>query len=259
MAQRVVRSARVGQREAGPRPEGRGAAERAAAGGPRRAPEEASAGGAREGRGMHPAPAGVRARAGGLRLVAVVRRDPAAGRPAVQSGEARVPTASCRDGRTCAHPMDTSELKSDASAALAAGDFARAGTLYASYCAATPADTQSLLRMGDAWARAVDRPRAISAYLAAAQGFAADGFLARAIAASKLVLELEPGHQRMQRILADLYTQRGVGPGVRPRAVPPPPARAPPPEAAPLPASRTAEDDAPELVVTEFVLDTPSP
>jgi CRP-like cAMP-binding protein len=151
--------------------------------------------------------------------------------------------------------MDASELKSDASAALAAGDFARAGTLYASYCAAAPADIQSLLRMGDAWARAGDRPRAVDAYLAAAQGFAADGFLARAIAASKLVLELEPGHKRMQRILADLYAQRGVGPGVgrRPREVSKP---SPPPAPAPAP---PAEDDTPELVVTEFVLETALP
>jgi CRP-like cAMP-binding protein len=162
--------------------------------------------------------------------------------------------------------METSELKSDASAALAAGDFAKAGALFASYCAAAPTDRQSLLRMGDAWARAGERGRAVDAYLAAAQGFAADGFLARAIAASKLVLELEPGHQRMQRILADLYTQRGVGPGVnrRPRETPPP-AKAEPvvqvPVAPPVPtavAAPVAEEEAPELVVTEFVLDTPS-
>ena len=116
--------------------------------------------------------------------------------------------------------------------------------------------------MGDAWARAGERARAIDAYLAAAQGFAADGFLARAIAASKLVLELEPGHQRMQRILADLYAQRGVGPGVgrRPRAVapappPPPPAPAAPEPLPPAPGA-AAEEEAAELVVTEFLLDT---
>jgi CRP-like cAMP-binding protein len=160
--------------------------------------------------------------------------------------------------------MDTAQLKSDASAALAAGDFTRAGNLFASYCAMAPGDRQSFLRMGDAWARAGERPRAIDAYLAAAQGFAADGFLARAIAASKLVLELEPGHQRMQRILADLYARRGVGPGVgrRPRpAVPEPPA--PPPSEAgvpspPAPTRASTQDESPELVVTEFVLDMPS-
>ncbi len=153
--------------------------------------------------------------------------------------------------------MDNAQLKSDASAALAAGDFSRAGNLFASYCAAAPTDRQSLLRMGDAWARAGERARAIDAYLAAAQGFAADGFLARAIAASKLVLELEPGHQRMQRILADLYARRGVGPGVgrRPRETPAPP---PEPVAPSPPPKPQAEEEAPELVVTEFVLDSPS-
>lgn len=160
--------------------------------------------------------------------------------------------------------MDTAQLKSDASAALAAGNFTRAGNLFASYCAAAPGDRQSFLRMGDAWARAGDRPRAIDAYLAAAQGFAADGFLARAIAASKLVLELEPGHQRMQRILADLYARRGVGPGVsrRPREVAPPPPAAPPSEPAaptpPAPPPPQLDEEAPELIVTEFVLDVPS-
>jgi CRP-like cAMP-binding protein len=155
--------------------------------------------------------------------------------------------------------MDNGQLKSDASAALAAGDFARAGNLFASYCALAPGDRQSLLRMGDAWARAGERARAIDAYLAAAQGFAADGFLARAIAASKLVLELEPGHQRMQRILADLYARRGVGPGVgrRPREATPP-VPAPEPVVLSPPPDSQAADEAPELVVTEFVLDNPS-
>ncbi len=155
--------------------------------------------------------------------------------------------------------MDSAQLKSDASAALVAGHFAKAGALFASYCATAPTDRQSLLRMGDAWARAGERVRAIDAYLAAAQGFAADGFLARAIAASKLVLELEPGHQRMQRILADLYAQRGVGPGVarRPRAVAPPPPASPPLAAPETPApARATEEEAAEMVVTEFLLDT---
>jgi CRP-like cAMP-binding protein len=65
--------------------------------------------------------------------------------------------------------------------------------------------------MGDAWARAGDTERAIDAYLTAAQGFAEDGFLARAIAASKLVLELDPNHTRMVRVLADLYARRAAG------------------------------------------------
>jgi CRP-like cAMP-binding protein len=107
--------------------------------------------------------------------------------------------------------MDPARLKADAGAAMAAGHFARAASLYAAYCASAPRDRQSHLRLGDAYARAGDRPRAIDAYLTAARGFAEDGFLARAIAASKLVLELDPNHTQMQRILADLYAKRAAG------------------------------------------------
>lgn len=107
--------------------------------------------------------------------------------------------------------MDPARLKADAGAALAAGQFSRAASLYAAYCASAPRDRQSHLRLGDAWARAGDTPRAIDAYLTAARGFAEDGFLARAIAASKLVLDLDPKHTQMQRILADLYAKRAAG------------------------------------------------
>jgi CRP-like cAMP-binding protein len=107
--------------------------------------------------------------------------------------------------------MDPARLKADAGAALAAGHFSRAASLYAAYCASAPRDRQSHLRLGDAYARAGDKPRAIDAYLTAARGFAEDGFLARAIAASKLVLELDPHHTQMQRILADLYAKRAAG------------------------------------------------
>jgi CRP-like cAMP-binding protein len=107
--------------------------------------------------------------------------------------------------------MDPARLKADAGAAMAAGHFSRAASLYAAYCASAPRDRQSHLRLGDAYARAGDKPRAIDAYLTAARGFAEDGFLARAIAASKLVLELDPNHTQMQRILADLYAKRAAG------------------------------------------------
>jgi len=107
--------------------------------------------------------------------------------------------------------MDPARLKADAGAALAAGHFSRAASLYAAYCASTPRDRQSHLRLGDAYARAGDKAHAIDAYLTASRGFAEDGFLARAIAASKLVLELDPNHTQMQRILADLYAKRAAG------------------------------------------------
>ncbi|HTS81268.1 MAG TPA: cyclic nucleotide-binding domain-containing protein [Myxococcaceae bacterium] len=174
--------------------------------------------------------------------------------------------------------MDPARLKADAGAALAAGQFSRAASLYAEYCAAAPRDRQSHLRLGDAWARAGDKPRAIDAYLAAARGFAEDGFLARAIAASKLVLELDPNHTQMQRILADLYAKRAAGgqalrtllkkaDATRDEPVPLKPfaplaaeapaiieAETPPPAPAPAEPRPVRPEDT-ELLVTEYVLE----
>jgi hypothetical protein len=69
--------------------------------------------------------------------------------------------------------MDPARLKADAGAALAAGHFARAASLYAAYCASAPRDRQSHLRLGDAYdARAPSDKTtdAIDAYLTAATG-----------------------------------------------------------------------------------------
>jgi len=106
--------------------------------------------------------------------------------------------------------MDLRKLKDQASEAFGKGRFARAAELWSQYSAADPRDHQARLRTGDAWAKAGARERAVESYQAAARGFAAEGFLPRAIAASKLVLELEPAHRDVQRMLADLYAARGT-------------------------------------------------
>jgi hypothetical protein len=123
---------------------------------------------------------------------------------------------------------DPVKLKERATEAFAKGKFAKAGELYLDYCKAMPRDLQSRLRMGDAWARAHQKDRAIDAYKEAAEGFAKAGFLPRAIAASKLILELDPAHQGVQQMLADLYARRGFGDGggKRTRAAGPAVARA---------------------------------
>src|SRR5205814_9398755 len=70
---------------------------------------------------------------------------------------------------------------------------------------------QARLRCGDAWAKAGKKDKAIIAYSSAAEGFAKDGFLPRAIAASKLVLEIDPAHKGVQKMLAELYAQKSGG------------------------------------------------
>lgn len=113
--------------------------------------------------------------------------------------------------------MELRKLKDKASEAFTKGRFSKAAELYEDYCRAEPKDHQSRLRSGDAWVKAGQRDRAISAYQSAAEGFAREGFLPRAIAASKLILELDPAHRGVQQMLADLYARRGTPMGARAR------------------------------------------
>lgn len=145
--------------------------------------------------------------------------------------------------------MEPRTLKDKASEAFAKGRFSKAAELYEAYCQADPKDHQARLRLGDAWSKAGQRRKALVAYQNAAEGFAREGFLPRAIAASKLILELDPAHQGVQQMLADLYARRGTSvrralplaqPESTPPAAPPPPqvalkvsASTPPPGLAP--------------------------
>ncbi len=112
--------------------------------------------------------------------------------------------------------MELRKLKDKASEAFSKGRFSQAAELYEDYCRAEPKDHQSRLRTGDAWGKAGQKDRAVSAYQAAAEGFAREGFLPRAIAASKRILELDPAHRGVQQMLADLYALRGTPMGPRP-------------------------------------------
>jgi CRP-like cAMP-binding protein len=113
--------------------------------------------------------------------------------------------------------MEARQLKDKATEAFTKGRFSKAAELYEEYCRADPKDHQSRLRTGDAWVKAGQKDRAISAYQAAAEGFAKEGFLPRAIAASKLILELDPAHRGVQQMLADLYARRGSAPASKAR------------------------------------------
>lgn len=139
--------------------------------------------------------------------------------------------------------MELRQLRDKASEAFTKGRFSKAAELYEQYTKGDPKDYQARVRLGDAWVKAGQRDRAIQAYQAAAEGFAREGFLPRAIAASKLILELDPKHQGVQQMLADLYARRG-GPAAaegRSSRAPAPAApqapQAPAPPAAPAPAA----------------------
>ncbi len=107
--------------------------------------------------------------------------------------------------------MESRELKDKASAFFTKGRFAKAAETYEEFCAMDKRDHQARLRCGDAWNKAGKKDKAIGAYSMAAEGFARDGFLPRAIAASKLVLEIDPSHKGVQKMLAELYAQKSGG------------------------------------------------
>src|SRR4051812_22589125 len=106
--------------------------------------------------------------------------------------------------------MDLRKVKEKAGEAFAKGKFAKAAELYEAYCTGEGKDLQARLRMGDAFAKAGAKEKAIGAYKFAAEGFARAGFLPRAIAASKLILELDPTHRGVQQMLADLYAKKSA-------------------------------------------------
>ncbi len=142
---------------------------------------------------------------------------------------------------------DLRKVKEKAAEAFSKGKFAKAAELYAEFCKKDPRDTQAKLRMGDAWAKSGDKAKAIDSYKSAAEQFAKDGFLPRAIAASKLILELEPGHNGVQQMLADLYARKSGAPAPRADAAAAPPRGRHAPIALEDPPSPTTRPDAIEL------------
>jgi len=104
--------------------------------------------------------------------------------------------------------MDPSELRERAVSAFAKGRFAKAAELYEAYCAQAPKDSQAWIRLGDAWSRLRKKDKAVAAYYQAAKLYADSGFFPRAIAACKLVLEIEPEHSGVKGMLEKLYEHK---------------------------------------------------
>lgn len=150
--------------------------------------------------------------------------------------------------------MDTRALRDKATQLLARGKFAKAAEALEACCQADPKDLQTRLRLGDAWVRAGEKGKAVAAYTLAAEGFAREGFLPRAIAAGKLVLEVDPTHKGVQQMLAALYAQKSAGAAkASTRAAPPPVEVAPEPPPEPAPEAEAAAE------VDDFEVDAVEP
>ena len=99
------------------------------------------------------------------------------------------------------------KLKDQATRALEKRNFERAATLYLEIADRDP-EPDWRQRAGDAFRRAGETKRAIAVLTAAAEQYAQGGFLLKAIAVSKTLLQLDPTNGATQASLAALYARR---------------------------------------------------
>lgn len=125
--------------------------------------------------------------------------------------------------------MDVRSLKDEAAELFRKGRFAKAAERYDALSKAEPKDAQHLIKLGDSLRRDGKREHAITAYCKAVDMYAQQGVVIKAIAACKLVLEIDPEQKAVQEALANLCARRYVR--REPLETPPPPPPRPAPKA----------------------------
>jgi len=143
---------------------------------------------------------------------------------------------------------DLRKLKDEATQAFAKGKFAKAAGLFSDLVKADPKDLQAQMKLGDALVKAGSRPKAVVVYQQLAERYANDGFLPKAIAVCKVILEVDPKHSATQQVLAGLYAKK-LGTDLPPRASPPPAVAVEPAPVAVEPAPVDVEPAPPEEIV----------
>ncbi|MCK5687881.1 cyclic nucleotide-binding domain-containing protein [Myxococcota bacterium] len=117
------------------------------------------------------------------------------------------------------------KLKDDAAKLLQKNKVDKALKVYGQILDIDPGDLTALLKCGDIYRKLDKREEAIDAYTKVAKTYAADGLLLKAIAACKLILEIDSEHTDTQTVLAGLYAKK-TG---RAASSMPVPTKAPPP------------------------------
>ncbi len=126
--------------------------------------------------------------------------------------------------------VDLRKLKDAATEAFSKQKWGKAVELYQQITKVEPNDPDWFQREGECWRKLGDAAMATTAFGRAAEGYAKNGFLLKAIAVCKNILQMDPKHTLTQAMLAELYAKRDGG---APVATPPPPPApvAPPPKA----------------------------
>ncbi len=174
---------------------------------------------------------------------------------------------------------DPRKLRDEAHKAQAAGKYKKALELYLKLAQLDPTDAQWPQRAGDCLRKLDKNAEAIRQFEVAARVYAQRGFLVKAIAVAKIILQIDPSNTAAQEQVLALNTARGI-PAPRARDEAPdrrsetpevaPPRPAPPPPRLRTPPAMLAASDEPlsalelrELVTTPEVtgpmLDLPTP
>lgn len=149
------------------------------------------------------------------------------------------------------NPKDLRKVKDLATRAVEKRQYGKAAELYVEIAQAED-DPDWRQRAGEAFRKAGNLSAAAEQLVSAVEGYAQAGFLLKAIAVCKVVLQLDPRHTDTQRRLAELYAQREGRTQADRKPVAPPPVPAPPPAPeppaqetfVPAPAPRVGEMDA---------------
>jgi CRP-like cAMP-binding protein len=104
--------------------------------------------------------------------------------------------------------VDVRKLKDEVADCLKKSKLDKAAEVLEQLIAAEPKDMSHRLKLGDTYRRSGDAPRAVGAYQFAAKFFADEGQLIKAIAAVKIVLEIDPRNADAQRQLGEMNERR---------------------------------------------------
>ena len=127
--------------------------------------------------------------------------------------------------------VDLRKLKDQATKAVEKKQYAKAAELYVEIATNEAGDPDWHQRAGEAFRKVPDAAQAVRELERAAEGYAKGGFLLKAIAVCKVVLQIDARHTATQAMLAALYAKRDATLAPKPAALP---TKAPSPVAAPV-------------------------
>ncbi|HEX9104718.1 MAG TPA: cyclic nucleotide-binding protein, partial [Polyangia bacterium] len=137
--------------------------------------------------------------------------------------------------------VDLRKLKDQATTAVEKRQYGKAAELYLEIARHEPNDPDWHQRAGESFRKVPDAAQAVRELERAAEGYARGGFLLKAIAVCKVVLQLDARHTATQAMLVDLYAKREGRPAPSPVVVAKAPAPVAPAPVAPAPVASPAE------------------